>query len=66
MAIKYKIAVRCSCGAEHTIEQWQRCPMALTPVQLEPWWRPGLPGWCNQGERGGAAYEGNSPAPIWK
>lgn len=37
--IEFKVAVRCRCGATHSMEVWRTCPMALVPVNLDPWWR---------------------------
>ena len=37
--IKIRCIVLCSCGNKHTLKEWQKCPMALTPKPLEPWWR---------------------------
>lgn len=31
--------VLCSCGATHSYEEWQQCPMALVPQVTKPWWR---------------------------
>jgi hypothetical protein len=37
--IKFFASVRCSCGQEHSVEDWRKCPMALTSGRNDPWWR---------------------------
>jgi hypothetical protein len=35
-----QVKILCGCGREHSsMAEWQACPMALTPIKLEPWWR---------------------------
>lgn len=34
------VTIKCNCGRTHpSFEDWQKCPMALTPRPLEPWRR---------------------------
>lgn len=33
------VTVLCSCGQEHSPEDWRNCPMALSPRPNDPWWR---------------------------
>lgn len=43
------VGVYCNCGFMHpSFEEWQKCPMALTPRPLKPWWRDLPPPSTNQ------------------
>lgn len=34
-ALEVRATVLCSCGQVHSLEDWRRCPKALTPVNAE-------------------------------
>lgn len=39
MPLEVRATVLCGCGKTHSVEDWQKCPRALTPKPNDPWWR---------------------------